>query len=156
MGKKYASLHDEAAVWDDPVYHIELVERLMDEYPDGWLISLSAPSLPLYLRACPDDVRVGSWVKTFHQIRVNVAVQYSWEPVIWRGGRKETPVKPMVRDWHAGRIAMKKGLYGAKPDDFNDWVLQILQYQKGDTLDDLFPGTNGMADAIQRLEGADK
>jgi hypothetical protein len=53
-----------------------------------------------------------------------VAIQYAWEPVIWRGGRKETPVKPMIRDWHSGRIAMKKNFYGAKPLDFNTWILK--------------------------------
>ena len=47
---------------------------------------------------------------------------------------------------------MKKGLQGAKPDKFNDWILDLLNYQSGDTLDDLFPGTNGMAEAILRRE----
>ena len=152
MGKKYSALHPEAEIWDDPKSHIQLVERLTDEYPDGWAVSLSAPSLKLYLSACPSDIRVAPWTKTFHQIRVNVAIQYAWEPVIWRGGRKETPVKPMVRDWHAGRIAMKKNYYGAKPLDFNTWILNLLQYKKGDTLDDLFPGSHGMSEAIKLIE----
>jgi hypothetical protein len=43
---------------------------------------------------------------------------------------------------------MRKGLVGAKPLAFNLWILDMLNYQQGDTLDDLFPGTNGMADAI--------
>ena len=133
MGKKYSVLHPEAEIWDDPKSHTDLVKRLSDEYPDGWAVSLSVPSLKLYLSACPSDVRIGTWTKTFHQIRVNVPIQYAWEPVIWRGGRKETPVKPMVRDWHSGRIAMKKNFYGAKPQDFNLWVLNLLQYRKGDT-----------------------
>jgi len=152
MGKKYSSLHKEAEIWDDPKSHTQLVERLTDEYPDGWAVSLSAPSLKLYLSACPDDVRVAVWAKTFHQIRVNVAIQYAWEPVIWRGGRKETPVKPMIRDWHSGRIAIKKNFYGAKPLDFNTWILNLLQYKKGDTLDDLFPGSNSMSEAIKLIE----
>jgi hypothetical protein len=43
---------------------------------------------------------------------------------------------------------MRKGLVGAKPLAFNLWILDLLNYQEGDILDDLFPGTNGMADAI--------
>ena len=152
MGKKYSSLHSEAEIWDNPKSHTDLVERLSDEYPDGWAVSLSVPSLKLYLSACPSDVRIGTWTKTFHQIRVNVPIQYAWEPVIWRGGRKETPVKPMVRDWYSGRIAMNKNFYGAKPQDFNLWVLNLLQYRKGDTLDDLFPGSGSMSEAIKTIE----
>ena len=152
MGKKYAGLHPEAKIWDDPKAHTDLVERLCDEYPDGWAVSLSVPSLKLYLSACPDDVRIASWTKTFHQIRVNVPIQYAWEPVIWRGGRKDTPVKPMVRDWHSGVIAMRKGLFGAKPQHFNTWILELLQYQQGDTIDDLFPGTGGMSEAVKLFE----
>jgi len=152
MGKKYKDLHEEALIWDDPQSHIDLVHRLVDEFPDGWAISLSVPSLQLYLSACPSDVRIAAWTKTFHQIRVNCAIQYSWEPVIWRGGRKDTPVKPMIRDWHSGVIAMKKGLYGAKPMHFNNYILDLLQYKSGDELVDVFPGTGGMSEAIKIYE----
>lgn len=155
MGKKYADLHPEALIWDDPQSHVDLVHRLIDEFPDGWAVSLSAPSLALYLSACPDDVRVGVWAKTFHQIRVNVAIQYAWEPIIWRGGRKDTPVKPMIRDWHSGVIAkqsMKRGLFGGKPIHFNSYILDLLQYKLGDELVDLFPGSGGMAEAIKIYE----
>ena len=149
MGKKYVEYHAESLIWDDPKTHTDLVTRLVDEYPDGWAVSLSTPSLKLYLSACPDDVRIGSWVKTFHQIRVNVPIQYAWEPVIWRGGRKDTPVNPMVRDWYSGHIAMRKNYYGAKPLYFNNWILELLQYQDGDTLDDIFPGSNSMSEALR-------
>lgn len=155
MGSKYKDLHDEAKIWNNPEAHIDLITQLVDEFPDGWAVSLSAPSLKLYLAHCPDDVRIAVWTKTFHQIRVNVPIQYAFEPVIWRGGRKDTPVKPMVRDWHTGAIAMRKGLYGAKPHHFNLWILDLLQFQPGDELVDLFPGTNGMQAAIdERLANA--
>lgn len=57
----------------------------------------------------------------------------------------------MVRDWLSCAVTRKKGLPGAKPDAFNDWILLLLNYEKGDQLDDLFPGTNGMASAIERM-----
>jgi hypothetical protein len=43
---------------------------------------------------------------------------------------------------------MRKGLVGAKPLAFNLWILDLLNYQPGDELHDLFPGTNGMAEAM--------
>jgi hypothetical protein len=151
MGKKmYGKLHPEAAIWDDPQAHKDLVTRLMDEYPDGWAISLGTPSLGVYMSAAPSDARVGAWVKTWHQIRPTTT-QFAWEPVIWRGGRKDNKRSPMVRDWHQGNAARGQGLQGSKPPDFNRWILDLLNYQPGDELDDLFPGTNGMTRETQKL-----
>ena len=149
MGKKYVEYHAESLIWDDPKTHTDLITRLVDEYPDGWAVSLSVPSLKLYLSACPNDVRIGAWVKTFHQIRINLPIQYAWEPVIWRGGRKDTPVNPMVRDWYSGPTVMRKNYYGAKPLYFNNWILELLQYQDGDILDDIFPGSNSMSEVLR-------
>lgn len=152
QGKRwYGKHHPEAAIWDDPATHVELVERLVDEYPDGWALCLSTPSLQLYLPACPPDVRIAAWVKTWHQI-LPTTTQYAWEPVIWRGGRPDARRKPLIRDWHssssAGNPSHGKTLVGAKPHDFNQWVLDLLNYQDGDELDDLFPGTGGMSLAL--------
>jgi len=47
---------------------------------------------------------------------------------------------------------MRKGLPGAKPDAFNDWLLDLLGYETGDELHDLFPGTNGLAAAVERRQ----
>ena len=68
--------------------------------------------------------------------------------MLLHGGRKDNKRKPMVRDWMASSIAMRKGLVGAKPLVFNLWILDLLNYKQGDQLDDLFPGSNGMADAL--------
>lgn len=92
-----------------------------------------------------------AWTKTFHQIRPTT-VQFAWEPVLLYRGRKDHKRKPMVRDWISGVATKRKGLPGAKPDYFNDWILLLLNYQKGDTIDDLFPGTNGMAEAVKRVD----
>jgi hypothetical protein len=46
--------------------------------------------------------------------------------------------------------AQRKGLRGSKPDKFNDWILDLLNYKPGDEMVDLFPGTNGMAAAVER------
>ena len=68
------------------VDQIALIDRLIGDYPDGWALSCSSPSLQRLLGACPRDVRVMAWVKPFAVFKPNVGVAYAWEPVIVRGG----------------------------------------------------------------------
>ena len=143
----YGAHHNEAAQWDDPEKHIALVKMLTDDYPDGWALSCNPRDLRMYLEAAPSDVRVAAWCKTWHQIRPTT-VQYAWEPVIWRGGRKDNKRAPMVRDWLRANATRERGLPGVKPESFNRWILDLLNFQQGDTLDDLFPGKFGMSRAI--------
>ena len=146
QGKKhYGKLHIEAEVWDGKQAHWDLVNRLMTEYPDGWALSCNPADLSWIIQH--EGIRICAWTKTFHQIRP-VTNQYAWEAVLLYGGRTVYKRKPMVRDWLSCSIAMKKGLVGAKPDAFNQWILDLLNYQEGDTLDDLFPGSNSMQIAI--------
>lgn len=148
-GKKhYGKFHEEAHIWDDKQVHLDLVKRLIDEYPDGWALSCNSTNLSWIL--IDKEIRVCAWTKTFHQIRP-FSVQYAWEPVLLYGGRKGKR-NPMVRDWISGHPTFRKGLPGAKPDYFNDWILSLLNYQSGDTIDDLFPGTNGMGEAVKRAD----
>jgi len=150
--RRYAPFHDNAQQYDQPQAHIDLCSRLIAEYPDGFAISCNPKDLSMYLSALPPSVRVAAWCKSFHQIRVNVSTQYSWEPVIWFAGRNIVPRKPMVRDHLITPIAMKKGLPGAKPQKFNLWVLELLGFDyTQDELDDLFPGSGGMGQAITKL-----
>jgi hypothetical protein len=144
----YGHLHEEAHVWDVKENQRALLQRLKDEYPDGWAMSCN-PSDLSWLLVGHDDVRIAAWVKTFHQIRPT-SVQYSWEPVLFMGGRVIKGRNPLVRDHLSCAVAMKKGLKGAKPDKFNDWILDMLGYEVGDQFDDLFVGTNSMGEAIER------
>lgn len=149
MGKKmYGSLHPEASIWDEKETHIALIDRLITEYPDGWAMSCNPANLH-WLLANRGNIRVCAWTKTFHQIR-GTTNQYAWEAVLLYGGRKDNKRKPMVRDWLSCPIAMKKGLQGAKPDAFNNWILDLLNIQNGDVLDDLFSGTGSMSKALER------
>ena len=145
----YGKHHNEAFVWDDTTAHLDLVARLVDEYPDGWALSCTPNDLRMYLPVMPDDVRVCAWTKTFHQIRPTT-VQYAWEPVILRGGRKDNKRSPMVRDWWSGRATQGQNLKGAKPEKFCRWIVDLLNFQDGDTLDDLFPGTGVMGKVLQQ------
>lgn len=150
MGKKmYAATHDNALIWDEQQTHIDLVAYLTENFPEGWALSCNPKDLPWLLPHCPEEVRVCVWTKTFHQIRPTT-VQFAWEPVLLHRGRKDHKRKPMVRDWLSCATARKKGLQGAKPDAFNDWILLLLNAQAGDEVVDLFPGSGGLSAAGDR------
>lgn len=131
------------------VDHPKLIQRLVDEYPDGWALSLSSPSLKEVLAYCPDDVRVMAWVKPFASFKPGVGVAYAWEPVIVSGGRKVGRDQYTVRDWVSANITLQRGLAGAKPDGFCFWLFSVLNIQDGDTLDDLFPGSGAVSKCFE-------
>ena len=149
----YGKHHPDAAKWDDPESHRQLIERLCAEYPDGWALSLHVPSLQVILPMCPADVRVGAWCKSFAVFRPNVNPAFAWEPIIWRGGRSYTRQEATVRDWCVEPITMERGLTGAKPRNVSRWIFGLLGARRGDTLDDLFPGTNAVGAAWAEFTG---
>ena len=122
------------------VNHEILIGFLCSEYPDGWALSTSSPALHKVLPLCPPYVRVMAWVKPFCSFKPGVGVAYAWEPVIVSGGRKRTRKQKTIRDWVPANITIKKGLHGAKPVQFYYWILDVLNYFDGDTIEDIFPG----------------
>lgn len=153
--------------WNDPATHVALVAYLVREFPDGWALSCSTPSLATLLPMMPERHRIASWVKTFCAFKKGVRPCYSWEPVVFVGGRnpgyghphappekdgkQNTPKDFMLSElsedeWNvlAAPITLKKGLTGAKPEAFCSWVLDLLNVQPGDTVVDVFSGTGVM------------
>lgn len=137
--------------WNDLETHRLLIRNLRDEYPDGWALSLSASSQEDMLHLCREElgrnmVRVSPWVKPFAVYKPNVNPGYTWEPVIWVGGRNYERYDPTVRDFHVENVTLKKGIPGAKPPRFPDFILAQLgvDFSAGDTIDDLFPGSHGV------------
>lgn len=162
--KLYGKHHAQAADWDSPGRHAQMVAQLILEFPDGWAMSLSSTTLRTILPMCPTDVRVAAWAKSFCAFKKGVRPCYAWEPVIYRslrnpphqkhappekGGKQTTP-----KDFIVEPITLKKGLTGAKPLKFNRWVLDLLNVQPGDEVTDLFPGTGGMSVAIAERQPA--
>ena len=145
-GKKRYSQHENASEYDSKQSHINLVNWLNANF-DGWALSCNPSDLHWLLPHCPNDTRIACWVKPFHQIR-RTTVQYAWEAVLFRGSRINNMRKPMVRDWISHVPTRKKGTVGAKPEAFNKWVLELLNYQAGDTFCDVFPGSGGMSAII--------
>ena len=123
------------------VDHKELIDMLCRNY-DCWALSASSPSLQYILSLCPTDVRIGAWVKPFCIFKPNVNPAYAWEPVIFRGERKKrSRQESTVRDWVSASITLKKGIVGAKPQEFCGWLFELLGMNTKDTFDDLYPGT---------------
>lgn len=166
----YDHYHPDDRCWDDLSTHMALIERLVREFPDGWALSCTSGSLRSLLPLCPDDSRVGPWVKTFGAFKRGVRPAYMWEPVIFRGGRnpsngyshkppekngKQTTPKDFAiisaGDLLAEPITLKKGLTGAKPEAFCEWVLDLLNVLPGDEVVDLFPGTGTMGRVASEL-----
>lgn len=133
------------------VDHAELIARLVAEFPDGWALSCSSPSLREILPLCPPDVRVMAWVKPFASFKPNVNPAYAWEPIIVRGGRKRERTQATVRDWVAANITLQRGLSGAKPDGFCFWLFEVLGMGAGDELVDLYPGSGAVTRAWPRF-----
>jgi len=155
QGKRlYGKHHADAAIWDTKEAHIELVQRLVAEYPDGWALSCNPANLRWLYAETPEQTRICVYAKTFHQIRVNVAVQYAWEPVLVYGGRPLFRRNPLVRDWAPiAAVPKVKGLIGAKPVKFCEWVLDLLGFDaEEDELDDIFPGTGVMGLVIDEIK----
>jgi hypothetical protein len=148
---RYEHNHPDGRCWDDPDTHTRLVARLSLDFPGGWLLSLSVPSLRAILPVCPDDCRVGAWVKTYCVYKPNVNPAYAWEPVIWRGGRKRARRENKVRDYHSCGIRQGKNFFfGAKPDGFCFWLFDLLGLRPGDTFVDLFPGSGAVTRAWEK------
>lgn len=141
-----------AKLYGDPTYdsldaHAALVARLQAEFPDGWAMSLSSPSLRAILPLCPEDCRVAAWVKPFCAFKVGVNPAYAWEPVIFRGGRKKrSRTEDTIRDYHSEVITLRRGTPGAKPPGFAAWIIGLLgaDVRRGDTITDLFHGSGAM------------
>lgn len=137
------------------VDHAELIGRLVREFPDGWALSASAPSLGQILPLCPPGYRIAVWCKSFCAFKRNVRPAYAWEPVIFWGGRnpmnghraaipEKNGAQTTPKDFIVEPITLRKGLVGAKPEKVCRWILDLLNAQSGDEIVDLYPGTGVM------------
>lgn len=146
QARRYSE-HPDAHIWDDPQTHFRLIDRLFDEYPDGWALCCHEPSLHILRSYAGRDCRTGIWVKPYAVFFPNVNPAYAWEAVIFHGGRKFERYDDTVRDWVAVNIKMQTGTCGAKPRNFCRWVFSLLNALPGDTLHDLFPGSGAVSAA---------
>lgn len=144
--KFYGDLHPDAAEYDRPEKHQELIDRLCSEF-DGWALSLHTPSLREILPMCPPDVRVMAWCKSFASYKPGVHPAYAWEPVIIRGARKRGRHHSTIADFCLVPITVRRGFQGAKPDKLIWWILAALNVKADDEFVDLFPGSGAVGRA---------
>lgn len=148
----------------DEVDHAELISRLVEEFPDGWALSASSPSLSVILPLCPTDIRIAVWCKSFCAFKRGVRPAYAWEPVIFRGGRnpvngyaaaipEKNGKQTTPKDFIVEPITLRKGLVGAKPEKVCRWILDLLNVAPGDTVVDLYPGTGIMGKVAAEVTG---
>lgn len=140
------------------VDYLELLRHLELEYPDGWALCLGSVDVQDVSALCAavglnqkrGDYRIGAWVKPFASFKPGVNPAYTWEPVVFRGGRRLSRDVPTVKDHVAASITLRRGCAGAKPDAFSVWVFQMLGLELEDELHDLFPGSGAVSDAWRR------
>jgi hypothetical protein len=146
----YSAHHPQAAEWDDPAAHAELIETLQSRGYDGWALSASPGSLATILPMCPRGARVAAWVKPIGVSSRTWGMHNTWEPVVVVGGR---PRRPGVRDWLRAMPARggDSDLIGRKPLAFCAWLFDLLGMVHGDRLDDLFPGSGVVSRAWREL-----
>ncbi len=153
------------------VDHKELLDRLHNDYPDGWALSASMTSLWDIIPVIPKErkCRIAAWCKPFGQMGALGWPQYCWEPVIFCGGRRRPRTGGSIADFiisngfyavigHRGasrNTARRVNFPGAKPDEFCYWIFELLNMKPGDELADLFPGTGRVARAWETYQKAD-
>ena len=140
----YYADHPQAEMWDDAQSHIDLVNKMDDEY-DGWALSLSSSSLREILPFTPERTRTAAWVKPFAVFRPNNDPAYCWEPLLFKTLRKWSKDQPTCRDYVSAKITLQKGVIGAKPKEFALWLFTLLGATPDDDFTDLFPGTGGVS-----------
>ncbi len=151
----YKGLHAESAAYDDLTTHARLIERLCDEFPEAWALSMTSGNLHDILPLCPKAARIGSWVKPFASFKPGVNPAYAWEPIVFYGGRqKRARDEPTVRDWVACQITLKRGFVGAKPRKVCRWIFEFLGARPGDDFTDLFPGSGAVQHAWDEYNNA--
>jgi hypothetical protein len=137
---------------DDPrcaeVDHEVLLAELCAGY-DAWALSCSSNTLRRILRlpACPEDIRIASWIKPWASYKPGVNPAYTWEPVLFYGSRKRDRAEDKVRDSVVAAVPMGQQITGTKPRHFCYWLFELLGLRPGDEFIDLFPGSGAVSAA---------
>jgi hypothetical protein len=152
-----AHLYKDHPDYAGEVDHKALIERLVDEFPDGWALSTQMMSLRDILPFCPPDTETAVWIKPNENSPVwsKNPRNWSWEPVLMRGGRfrsaRYRESSDIVRNYcivphHSIRII------GQKPELFCFWLFRCLGALPGDDFVDLFPGSGAVGRAWDKYQ----
>lgn len=123
--------HPDAHRWDDPMEHIALMSHMNAEY-DGWAMAASGKTLAHHYSASPSISGRGWRPRNCWQqpICANPGNLSSWPGWGWM---------PSPAPWTKCMAVLTR------------WVLDMLGYQPGDEVDDLFPGSGAVQRAVEVL-----
>lgn len=147
-GSYAADNHPDAAEWDDPARHRQLIEQLLDEY-DGFAIATTPDGIDAYL-PLPAPAKRMAWVRP-NAMPGPSRVHSLWEAVILypplgrRTSRGGVGTVPNVL------VAPKEntGFAGTKPASWTRWVLDAMSYDPTvDEVVDLFRGSGAVSDTL--------
>lgn len=152
--------NDPSGIPAKEVNYPALVAHLLADY-DGFALSASEPSIH-YLnllihgpeldpkRWLNKDVRIAPWVKPHCSWKPWNSVAYTWEPVFFRTVRSKG-ARPTPRDHLVCNSTRQKGTHGAKPEEFCEWILDLIGYDPArDTIEDMYPGSGVFTRVAQR------
>lgn len=145
---RYTTEHRDAAEWDDPARHEELIHDLESNY-DAYAIPTTQIGVPIYLAAAP-AARLAIWVNP-RQVPGGHRILRTWEGVVFSTPRGERDgVGSMVRDvLVAPNQAV--GHVGAKPTAWTRWVLALLGADPlTDEIHDLYPGSGSVSHVLNQ------
>lgn len=143
--------HPDAARWDDPAEHIALMSSMDNAY-DGWAMAASGKTLALIIgHANLLGARLAVWHVT-NAIPDGARVRNTWEAVIYKqpDERRAVGTGHRVPDLLSAAHPVS-GFVGAKPDAWTRWVLDLLGFQPGDEVTDMFPGSGAVQRASEML-----
>lgn len=147
-----SDFHPEAADWDDPARHRQLLEELTDCY-DGWAIATSPDGLAAY-GELPAACRIMAWIKPNAQPGSH-RLRSLWEPVILyppHGRRSNRGGVGSIADVLVAN-APRRGFIGSKPVEWTRWVLDAFIYDPDvDEVCDLFHGSGAVAEALAHTD----
>ena len=134
--------HPDAAEWDKPEKHQEMVQSLLADF-DGFAIAMHRTSLRHYLEWLPD-----AWIAVWHDSRMpagGARIVGAWEPVL-----VQTPLmRRRGRGLNVRDVLIaphpEVGHIGAKPRAWTAWVIEMLGAGPDDEVVDLFPGSGLVA-----------
>lgn len=139
-----ADYHPEAARWDTPEAHQDLLARLVGSY-DGWALATTLDGAEWYA-PLPAGTRHLVWHKP-NAIPNGSRLASSCELVLVYvpHGRRRREVGRQVSDLLVA-APPNTDFAGAKPREWTRWVLDALGYDpEADELTDVFPGSGAVA-----------
>lgn len=145
-----ADRHPEAAEWDDPVRHQQLLVELLDGF-DGFAIATTPDGIAAY-GPLPVGMRIMAWIKPngspgSHRLSSKWEAVLLYPPVGRRYNRTTLGAMPDVLTANAPRT----GFPGAKPTEWTLWVLDAMSYDPfEDDVVDMFPGSGAVALGVRQ------